>query len=47
MSHYIPKIDQAPLPSERTLRRRKNLFVQAYRFAVINLRMIRVIVKGH
>lgn len=44
---YEPKIDEAPLPTPRVLRRRKNLLVQAYRFAVINLRMIRVIIKGH
>lgn len=44
---YTPRIEEAPLPDRRTLRRRKNVFVQAYRFAVINLRMMRVIVKGH
>lgn len=44
---YTPRIDEAPLPRPRTLRLRKNLFYQAYRFARINLRMIRVIVKGH
>lgn len=40
-------IASAPLPTERTLRRRRNLLVQAVRFAAINLKMIRVIARGH
>lgn len=44
---YTPPISQAPLPTPTTLRRRKSLPYQVYRFFVINLRMIRVIIKGH
>jgi hypothetical protein len=40
-------IAQAPLPTERTVRSRTNLVVQAWRFAAINLRMIQMIRKGH
>lgn len=41
------RIATAPLPTAATLRRRGSLPVQAVRFAAINLRMLRVIVKGH
>lgn len=40
-------IASAPLPTARTLARRKNLAFQAFRFVVINLKMIRVIARGH
>lgn len=37
----------APMPTPKTLRMRKNLFFQAYRFVALNLRMIGIILKGH
>lgn len=37
------RIADAPLPTDSTLRRRRNLFVQLWRFARINLRMMRII----
>lgn len=37
----------APLPTERQLRARRNLFVQAARFAVLNVKMIVMVTKGH
>nr|WP_197519133.1 hypothetical protein [Mycobacterium gordonae] len=37
------RIADAPLPTDATLRRRQNLFVQLWRFARINLRMMRII----
>lgn len=40
-------IAQAPLPTERTVRNRTNLALQAWRFAAINLRMVKMIRKGH
>jgi hypothetical protein len=40
-------IASAPLPTQKTLRRRRNLAIQLVRFAAINLKMIRVIVRGH
>ena len=40
-------IARAPLPTEKTLKQRKNVFIQLQRFAVINLKMIRMMRKGH
>ncbi len=40
-------IATAPLPTQKTVRRRTNLALQAWRFAAINVRMIRMIRKGH
>jgi hypothetical protein len=40
-------VDHAPLPTARTLRQRNNLVVQAWRFAMINLRMARMIRRSH
>jgi hypothetical protein len=37
----------APLPTEKTLRARKSLPVQMVRFIAINIKMIRIIAKGH
>lgn len=37
------RISDAPMPTQATLRKRQNLFVQLWRFARINLRMIRII----
>ena len=37
----------APLPTAKTLRRRRSLPLQAWRFAVLNLKMLRMIGKGH
>ena len=40
-------IAQAPLPTPATVRARTNLAVQAWRFAAINVRMMRMVLKGH
>ncbi len=37
----------ALLPTEATLRRRKSIPFQLGRFVVINLRLIRLVLKGH
>ena len=37
----------APLPTDRTLRARKNLVVQLGRFVVINLKMAKIIRMEH
>ena len=37
----------APLPTDGELRARKNLFIQVGRFAVLNLKMIVMVTKGH
>lgn len=47
MTDVEERIAGAPLPTPRTLRRRKNLFFQLWRFALINLKMLRMIGKGH
>ena len=40
-------ISRAPLPTEKTLKQRRNLFLQLLRFCAINLKMIKMIRKGH
>jgi hypothetical protein len=40
-------IASAPMPTPTTLRRRRNLAIQLVRFAAINLKMMRVIARGH
>ncbi|NTW38855.1 MAG: hypothetical protein HGA44_03035 [Cellulomonadaceae bacterium] len=40
-------IAAAPMPTPRTLARRQNVLVQLVRFAAINLKMMRVIARGH
>ncbi len=47
MDNVDDRIALAPLPTERTVRRRKSLPVQFVRFALINLRMIAMVRKGH
>lgn len=37
----------APLPTESEVRARRNLAVQAWRFAVLNVKMIGMVTKGH
>jgi hypothetical protein len=46
MSH-LTTFPNAPLPSEGDLRKRTNLFIQAGRFAVLNIKMIMMVTKGH
>ncbi|WP_163756971.1 hypothetical protein [Mycobacterium botniense] len=41
------RIAGAPLPTPAKLRMRQNFFVQLGRFACINLRMMRIIFRGH
>ena len=40
-------IASAPLPTKRTLRRRSNVPLQLVRFALLNVRMLRMVGKGH
>lgn len=37
----------APLPTSQTLKMRKNIFFQMWRFVVLNLRMVAMIFKGN
>lgn len=41
------RIADAPLPTRVKLRMRQNLLIQSWRFARINLRMMRIIFSGH
>ena len=45
--HAAERIQSAPLPNARTLRARRSIPIQLWRFATINLRMLRMIRKGH
>ena len=47
MSTIDERIASAPLPTARTLRMRTSIPVQVVRFAGINLRMLRMIRRGH
>lgn len=47
MKDPMEDINRAPLPTEKTLKQRKNPFFQILRFAAINLKMVKMIRKGH
>jgi hypothetical protein len=47
MDHEDAAVAAAPLPTRRTVRSRTSLPVQAWRFVAINLRMAKIIRKGH
>ena len=47
MDNAETSIAQAPLPTEKTVKSRTNLPVQLWRFAAINIRMVKMIRKGH
>lgn len=47
MENPNESIARAPLPTEKTLKQRKNLVLQLFRFIAINLKMIKMIRKGH
>ncbi len=42
----VADLSDAPLPTDRTLRMRRNLPYQATRFAAFNLRIMRMVLKG-
>lgn len=43
----VADLSSAPLPTQKTLRRRQSIPLQLTRFAVFNVRMMRMVVKGH
>jgi len=43
----IADLSQAPLPTQKTLRMRRNLPFQFTRFVCFNGRIIRMVLKGH
>ncbi len=46
-NHVAESIASAPMPTDETLAKRSSLPYQIIRFVAINLKMIRVIVRGH
>lgn len=42
-----PSAFEAPMPTERTVRLRTNLPLQAWRFAAVGVRMTRMILRSH
>ncbi len=40
-------ISRAPLPTSKELKRRNNPIIQLSRFAVLNIKMLKIITKGH
>jgi hypothetical protein len=42
-----PSAYEAPMPTERTVKQRTNLPLQAYRFAAVSLKMTRMILRSH
>ncbi|MCB0906908.1 MAG: hypothetical protein KDB63_07300 [Nocardioidaceae bacterium] len=43
----VADLSRSPLPTPKTLKRRKNVFFQFYRFVLFNLRIIKLVVRGH
>lgn len=40
-------LSKAPLPTSRTLRARQNVPLQFFRFVAFDLRIMRMVIKGH
>jgi hypothetical protein len=47
MLEQDPSIQNAPLPTKRTLRRRRNPVLQLMRFISLNTRMAYIALRGH
>lgn len=43
----IADLSGAPLPTKKTLRARQNVFIQFGRFVAFDLRIMRMVIKGH
>ncbi len=43
----VADLSRAPLPTEATLRRRQSLVRQFFRFIAYDLRIMRMVLKGH
>jgi hypothetical protein len=43
----VVDLSAAPLPTARTLRRRRSVVVQVLRFGSFTLRIMRMVLKGH
>lgn len=40
-------LSRSPMPTAKTLNYRKNVFVQFFRFVAFDLRIMRMVIKGH
>lgn len=47
MLEQDPSIRHAPLPTKKTLRRRRNPVIQLVRFVALNSRMAYIALRGH
>ncbi len=47
MTDVNTSIAAAPMPTEKTVKSRTSLPTQMMRFGAINLRMVKIILKGH
>ena len=43
----VADLSRSPLPTKRTLARRQNVFLQFFRFVRFDLRIMRMVAKGH
>ncbi len=43
----VADLSMAPLPTKKTLRGRKNIFLQFIKFMGFNLMIMRMVAKGH
>ncbi|HET7725273.1 MAG TPA: hypothetical protein VFK68_11585 [Propionibacteriaceae bacterium] len=43
----VADLSRSPLPTRRTLARRQNLLIQFVRFLSFDLRILRMVAKGH
>lgn len=43
----VADLSKAPLPTAKTLKRRRNLGFQSVRFVAFNRRILRMVAKGH
>jgi hypothetical protein len=43
----VADLSRSPMPTTRTLRYRQSLFVQFFRFVAFDLRIMRMVLKGH
>ena len=46
-AHADEQMAAAPMPTARTLRQRSTVPIQLFRFAVINAKILRMVLKGH
>jgi hypothetical protein len=47
MDNAARDIAKAPKPTAETVANRKNLLFQGWRFVALNIRMLKMILKGH